>query len=124
MAPCSAAVWRGEGGEAGEAADGCGEGDAAGSVEARPEPEGEAVEGSPTAEGSGLLGTSGGEQPGEQRPLNLPSRFDLPIEILIPRDASEPREAARGSEVGGDAPAAREAREEEPSSSAAWLGLG
>ena len=82
------------------------------------------MEGSPTAEGSELLGTSGGEQPGEQRPLNLPSRFDLPIEILIPRDASEPREAARGSEVGGDAPAAREAREEEPASSVAWLGLG
>ena len=129
LAPCSAAVWRGEGGEGGEAADGRGEWDAARCVESRPEPEGEALEGSPTAEGSGLLVTSGGDEPGERRPLDLasrfdlpieiPSRFDLPIEILIPRDASEPREAARGSEVGGDAPAAREALEEEPSGSEA-----
>ena len=37
--------------------------------------------------------TSGGEGPGVRRP----------IEILIPRDASEPREAARGSEAGGGA---------------------
>ena len=122
MAPCSADVWRGEGGEGGEAADGRGEWGAARCVESRPEPEGEALEGSPTAEGSGLLVTSGGEEPGERRPLDLPSRFDLPIEILIPRDASEPREAARASEVDGDAPAAREALEEEPSSSAALAG--
>ena len=122
LAPCSAAVWRGEGGEGGEAAD-------ARCVESRPEPEGEALEGSPTAEGSGLLVSSGGEEPGARRPLDLgsrsdlpielPSRCDLPIEILIPRDASEPREAARASEVGGDAPPAREDLEEEPSGSEA-----
>ena len=112
-------MWRGEGGEGGEAADGRGEWDAARCAESRPEPEGEALEGSPTAEGSGLLVTSGGDEPGERRPLDLASRFDLPIEILIPRDASEPREAARASEVGGDAPPAREALEEEPSGSAA-----
>ena len=112
-------MWRGEGGDGGEAADGRGEWGAARCVESRPEPEGEALEGSPTAEGSGLLVTSAGDEPGERRPLDLASRFDLPIEILIPRDASEPREAARASEVGGDAPPAREALEEEPSGSAA-----
>jgi hypothetical protein len=37
--------------------------------------------------------TSGGEGPAVRRP----------IEILIPRDASEPREAARGSEASGSA---------------------